>query len=157
MFFNVAFWPQKHLATLHLGLRFPCDQCEYVATRVSHVKTHKKRKHGDYSGAAVKRNEHEISEIVIIETSNISDAETELKQEENIDDPLSLIKTEPADDNFPGNDPGTVNVSASVKQEADMWDLESKIEIEEDYFLKTEPLDWSIIYIMSMKGYFYFT
>ena len=135
---------KQHKKIKHEGVRYPCDQCEYLATRVSNLKKHKKRKHGDYSEAAVKRNEHEISETVFFETSNINDAETELKQEENIDDPLSLIKTEPADDKFSGNDPGTVNVSASVKQEAGMCDLESKIEIGEDLFLKTETLDWSI-------------
>ena len=122
-------------------MRYSCDQCIYVATQASHLKKHKERKHGDDSEALINRKEQEFSEVVFIETSNISDAETELKQEENIDDPLSLIKTEPADDNFPGNDPGTVNVSASVKQEADMCDLESKIEIEEDLVLKTETLD----------------
>jgi len=26
-------------------VRYPCDQCEYVATQSSHLKTHQKRKH----------------------------------------------------------------------------------------------------------------
>ena len=40
----------------------------------------------------ISQNEHQISETVFIETSNISDVEAEIKQEENVDNPLSLIK-----------------------------------------------------------------
>ena len=97
----------------------------------------------DMSKYKILKNTPQIMEPVFIETSNISDVETEIKQEENIDDPLSLIKIEPIENDITVNDPGIVYVSASVKQEADMCDLESKIEIEEDLVLKTESSDLS--------------
>ena len=63
-------------------------------------------------------------------TSNTSSVE--LKQEEDIDDPLSLIKIEPVNitegdfiENIHKNNPATEDVSATVKQEDDMCDPQS--------------------------------
>jgi len=148
---------KRHKKSKHEGVKFTCDQCEYAATRYDYLKIHKKNKHSIVSSVSLElknvrvinekldkrkyqiSNDHQTSEIVFIETSNISDVETEIKQEDNIDDPLSLIKTEPIDNVIPEYDPGIADVS--VKQEADIFDLESKIEIEEDHVLKAESLD----------------
>jgi len=36
---------QHRKVVKHIGMRYPCDQCEYIATSVSHTKSHKEAKH----------------------------------------------------------------------------------------------------------------
>lgn len=35
----------RHKAVVHEGILYPCDQCNYVATRTDHLKSHKEAKH----------------------------------------------------------------------------------------------------------------
>ena len=98
------------------GEVYSCDLCEHTGSQ--------------------SQNESQITEPVFIETSNISD-ETEIKKEENIDDPLSLIKIEQFEINIFRDDP---EISSSVKQETDLCELDSKIRIEEDFVIKSEIL-----------------
>ena len=79
-----------------------------------------------------------IMESVSIETSDISDVESDIEQKENIDDQLSLIKIEPSE-----IDHEMPDISANIKHEADLCDFESKIYVEEDLVLKTESSDLS--------------
>ena len=75
---------------------------------------------GDVNGAQAKG-------LVCIETCSMELGDFEMQEEEeNIDDPLSIIKMEPA-----AND----SVSASIKQETENCDLDSKIDIEEDLII----------------------
>ena len=75
------------------------------------------------SNYQVSENKPQLLEPVFIESSHMCDGDTEIKQEDNINDPLSLIKTEPVENVIFENDPGISDVS-SVKQEVDMRDAE---------------------------------
>ena len=35
----------QHHRAQHLGIRYPCDQCDYQATQKNHLKKHKEAKH----------------------------------------------------------------------------------------------------------------
>ena len=36
---------KRHKEAKHEGIRYPCDQCEFAATRISLLKRHKEAKH----------------------------------------------------------------------------------------------------------------
>ena len=36
---------RKHVKSIHEGVRFPCDQCNYNAAYKGHLKKHKKSRH----------------------------------------------------------------------------------------------------------------
>ena len=36
---------KRHKEIKHEGIKYPCDQCSYAATTSGHLKTHKQRKH----------------------------------------------------------------------------------------------------------------
>ena len=132
-----------HKKSLHKGVRYPCGECEYLATHASSLKRHKKCVHEgvkklDISKYQISRDEYQIMEPEFIETYNISDLDTEIKMEEDFDDPLSLMGTEPQNIEAKYLELG---LSASVKQEADTYELDSKLEITEDFVIKTESLD----------------
>ena len=38
---------QRHIQSVHEGLKYPCSQCDYQATRQSHLQTHISAKHSD--------------------------------------------------------------------------------------------------------------
>ena len=144
---------KRHKASIHEGVRYPCDQCEHVATQVSHLKHHKKVKH-----------KSKITESEFVETFNASEIIAEVKEESAEDplslvtidpltqmkmdplslmtmDPLSQMKMDPVEEEFPEYDPRFVDLPLDVKQETDVCDLESMIEIEDDFIIKTEFLD----------------
>ena len=120
---------KRHKESIHDGVRYPCDQCEHVTTQVSHLKRHKKDKH---------KYKPKTTESEFVETYDISEIVAEVK-EEAVEDPLSLVKIDPIE--FPEYDPRLIDLPLDVKQETDMCDLESKIEIEEHFVTKTEFSD----------------
>ena len=42
---NFASHLKKHIESIHEGVRFPCDQCDYKATQKTNLKKHRKGKH----------------------------------------------------------------------------------------------------------------
>ena len=38
---------KTHKESIHEGVRYSCDCCDYKATRISHLRTHKQAKHKD--------------------------------------------------------------------------------------------------------------
>ena len=36
---------QRHLNSTHVGVRYPCDECDYKARQKTSLKIHKKSKH----------------------------------------------------------------------------------------------------------------
>jgi len=74
-----------HKKSKHEGIMYPCDQCEYIATQLSSLKRHTKRKHGVECPVAIKKEfRPQIIETGLIEAPNISDKGTEVAKEENI-------------------------------------------------------------------------
>ena len=102
---------KRHKQSKHEGIRYHCDQCEYIASSKSSLIGHKKFKHNvirypcdqcNYSTiqlSALKRHQVAIHkgnikvnavDPVFIETSDISVADTEIKEEDITgEDPLS--------------------------------------------------------------------
>ena len=148
---------KKHNESMHKGVRYQCDYCEYAATTISNLKKHQKRRHSSDSSVATKvmnvrvmirklniskyqisQDKPYIVEPMSVETSDISDEESDIEQKENIDDQLSLIKIELSEIDLEMPD-----ISANIKHEADLCDIESKIDVEQDLVLKTESSDLS--------------
>ena len=140
-----------HKITERVG-RYLCDQCKFVACHASSLDRHKTRNHCVDSSCEIKvtnnrakfqklgtrkyqilSDEPRVMEPVFIEIANISVLDTEIKMEEDFDDPLSLMETK----NILVKDPEP-DLSASVYKGVDTSDLGSKIEIKEDLVLKTE-------------------
>ena len=38
---------KRHQNSVHKGIKYPCNQCDYKATQTTHLKTHIKSKHGE--------------------------------------------------------------------------------------------------------------
>ena len=130
------------------------DQCGQILTThsdplsgplsgpLSDPLSHKQSKHDN--GVA-----HTTPEPIFIEISGsgesemMNEEEIMLKEEENIEDPLSLMKMDPTEINVLQIDPGNSDIAANITLEADTCDLKSEIEIEEDLVLKTESSDIS--------------
>jgi len=85
-----------HKKTKHGGVRYPCSECEYAATQYCDLNKHTKLKHSLDSLTVIKtkkarvskyqksQNKHENADAVLLESSNISEVETEIKEEGNI-------------------------------------------------------------------------
>ena len=90
---------KSHKESKHEGIRYPCDQCEYAATRLGHLKSHKESKHEGCEGVRYpcdqcehtfmavsdmkkhKRSKHPCDQYSIIE----SHEKAELGVETNVD------------------------------------------------------------------------
>ena len=87
---------KRHKDSVHGGIRYPCGECDHVATLKSNLKRHIKLKHTDKVGVAdIKiKIENNADPLALQRTlSNVSAVQSEIKQEVNIDDPLSIIDT----------------------------------------------------------------
>ena len=128
---------KRHKESKHEGIRYPCDQCEYSATRISYLMKHREAKHEgfrypyDVSDIYQDNLEH-VQEPELIEISKIYEKDKEIKTELDLD-PLSII-------NFDYSENNTITVDI-IKRTNVNSDCETKMEIVEDFVLKTEPSD----------------
>ena len=155
---------KKHKKSIHNELQFPCSYCDYYLSylpmqrkkSILHVNmniydqseqifptahsvplSHKQSKSDN--GVA-----QTIEEPIFIETSGMNNGDSEImREEENIEDPLALIKMDPTEIDVLQNAPGISDIGANITLEADACDLKSEIDIEEDLVLKTEASDIS--------------
>ena len=124
---------KKHKEAKHEGIRYPCDQCEFAATSMSNLKVHKEAKHEgirypcdecEYITAYAaelkkhKKSKHDKRGDTSKQAGNLEVHQKSLHQ-------CDYAATDPSD------------------QETCDDDLQTKIEIEEDFVLKTESSDLS--------------
>ena len=124
---------KKHKEAMHEGIRYPCDHCEFSATQMSNLQRHKEAKHEGirYScdqcefitayAAKLKRHKktkHEKHEDTSKPAGNLEVHQKSLHQ-------CDYAAIDPSD------------------QETYDGDLQTKIEVEEDFVLKTESSDLS--------------
>jgi len=92
-------------------IRYPCDQCDYAATRYDDLKRRKKTHHStplvikerndmvlieklDMSKYEIAQVQSKIIEPMFIEKSNLSEVDTEIKNEAEIDEKYNKSDTE---------------------------------------------------------------
>merc|ERR1740128_1103379 len=160
---------KRHKQSKHEGIRHPCDQCEYAATNLSDLKKHSKRKHGgqhcdkttfkangkhgkvmieklDLSKNLKHQNSQNSIETEFVEISYMDVADTEIKIEESVDplsDPLSTNMHNDSISKEPPNKHKGEVFKPTASPHSDDCELQTKLEIEEDLVIKTEPSDVS--------------
>ena len=146
---------KHHKEAKHEGIKYPCDKYEFVPSNKLHLKRHKESKHEGLRYSCDPRI-NDCAEIkmknvsVMVEKLNVSKYQSllknvkleqqVLKKETNSDVMFAEIKVEDYSSEIPNDG------------NKDTCDLQTKIEIEEDLTIKTEPSDLSEFLVPSYKA-----
>jgi len=71
---------KRHQESKHNGVTYPCDQCNYIATRKDYLKLHKRSEHGELSAKEIAQRKRQQAAESPAET-----VENLLKKEESTD------------------------------------------------------------------------